>query len=175
MDGCKNYKILNGVDRAQEYTLPAQQRCDSDLELGWYRFQGLAGDQMADKCVPMLRCGTVASGWLSGLHPTVADGVVVRQVCYSWLSCCGYSDDIQVRNCGDFFVYELKKPPSCNLRYCGNGSAGKLLCWFLLRACLFECPCICFALWNLQETVIQKSKQTMHVGCFSPRFAHPKM
>ena len=133
MDGCKHYKVLNGIDRAQGYTLPPQQKCDSDLELGWYRFHGLAGHQMADKCVSMIRCSTVAPGWLFGGHPTVADGVVVRKVCYHWFSCCGHSDDIHVRNCGAFFVYELKKPPSCNLRYCGNGSAGKVLCWLLER------------------------------------------
>ena len=163
MDGCKNYKVLNGIDRAQGYTFPAQQRCDSGLEQRWYRFQGLAGDQMADTCVPMLRCGTVASGWLSGPHPTVADGVVLRKVCYNWLACCGYSDDIQVRNCGGFFVYELKKPPSCNLRYCGNGSAGKLLC------CVDD-KHFWFALWNLHE-IEKKIKQNSKQGkSFFPTF-----
>lgn len=131
VDGCKHYKVLNGVDRAQGNTFPPHQRCDSNLEPGWYRFQGAAGDRMADTCVSMLHCGTLAPGWLSGVHPTIVDGVVVRKVCYNWLACCGRSDNIKVQNCGCFFVYELKKPPSCNFRYCGNGSAGKLLCCLL--------------------------------------------
>ena len=162
MDGCKNYKILNGVDRARGYTLPSQQRCDSDMELSWYRFQGLAGDQMADTCVSMLRCGTVASGWLSGAHPTVADGAVVRKVCYNWLSCCGHSDHIKVRNCGAFFVYELKKPPSCNMRYCGNGSARRLLCWLLLSACLFKCLYLLCFIESTGERDIEIEKKSVY-------------
>ena len=92
---------------------------------------------MADKCVPTNYCGTHYPGWLSGSHPTVAEGVVTRKVCYHYwyyywygtINCCYYSNNIRVRNCGAFFVYELQKPPRCDLRYCGNASgAGKLPC-----------------------------------------------
>ena len=135
VDGCKNYTVLDEADRAQESVLLrlSHPRCDRDnLTLGWYRFQGAAGDQILEKCVPVNRCGTHAPGWLSGTHPTVAEGVVTRKVCYHWTySCCHWSNNIAVKNCGAFFVYELQKTPNCHLRYCGSPSAGNLPCLLL--------------------------------------------
>ena len=135
VDGCKNFTVLSGGDRAQGHiVINSNYRCDRyDLVPGWYRFQGDAGDQMAEKCVPENHCGTVTPGWLRDTHPTVAEGVVTRRVCYTKpRSCCAVSNNIRVRNCGAFFVYELQKPPYCTLRYCGNASgAGKLLCLIL--------------------------------------------
>ena len=131
-------------------------RCDrDDLVPGWYRFQGAAGDQMADKCVPTNYCGTQHPGWLNDTHPTVAEGVVTRKVCYDYWDyhwygsndCCYLSNNIRVRNCGAFFVYELQKPPYCHLRYCGNASsAGKLPCL------LFECV--------RQQSIIKQSSSS---------------
>ena len=97
-------------------------RCDQrDLAVGWYRFTGAAGDRMPTYCVPKNRCGTHAPGWLNGSHPSVADGVVTRRVCYHWSNkCCLWKNNIKVKNCGAFFVYELQKTPVCYLRYCGN-------------------------------------------------------
>ena len=152
MDECNNYIVLSEGDRAQGQIVinESNYRCDrNDLVPGWYRFQGAAGDQMADKCVPTSYCGTKHPGWLSGTHPTVAEGVVTRKVCYHYwhysmygtIHCCYYSNNIRVRNCGAFFVYELQKPPTCELRYCGNArGAGKL-------------PCL--LLWGCQSVIIQ--------------------
>ena len=124
-DECQNYKILDGADRAQEYRRRDNYNleCDkSDFRVGWYRFSGKAGNQMPDKCVPRNRCGTRAPGWLNGTHPSQTEGTVSRTVCYHWFNgCCEWSNDINVRNCGGFFVYELQKTPECYLRYCGNG------------------------------------------------------
>ena len=143
VDGCSNYTVLSESDRAQGHIVinTSNYRCDrDDLVPGWYRFQGAAGDRMADKCVPERHCGTYAPGWLNGTHPTVAEGVVTRRVCYHnhqyhwyWRNhCCYWSSNIRVRNCGAFFVYELQKTPYCYLRYCGNGSsAGNLYCLLL--------------------------------------------
>ena len=142
VDGCKNYTVLSEADRAQGHIVinASNDRCDrDDLVPGWYRFQGAAGDRMADKCVPLNHCGTQHPGWLNGTHPRVSEGVVTRKVCYPdsyyfWhrsRNCCDWSNNIRVRNCGAFFVYELQKPPDCYLRYCGNGSAGKLRCLLL--------------------------------------------
>ena len=131
MDGCTNYAVLSEADRAQGNTLQNNLnhvKCDNNLVTGWYRFQGAAGDRMADKCVLMYRCGTKYPGWLDGTHPTVAEGVVTRKVCYhDWYSCCPYSTITRVKNCTSFYVYELQRPHHCNFRYCGNaGGAGKL-------------------------------------------------
>ena len=81
---------------------------------------------MPTKCVQRNQCGTHAPGWLSGAHPTVAEGAVQRKVCFHWSSgCCQWSRNIQVRNCGGYFVYELEKPPTCSLRYCGEKTQGR--------------------------------------------------
>ncbi|XP_078377781.1 uromodulin-like [Oculina patagonica] len=126
VDGCKNYTVLSEADRAQGNAVK-DYLCDKGLVTGWYRFQGAAGDRMADNCVMKYRCGTEYPGWLYGAHPTVAEGVVTRQVCYTgWVDCCYSRNNIKVQNCNGYFVYELQKPPTCNLRYCGNAGAGKL-------------------------------------------------
>ena len=136
MDGCKNYTVLNEVDRTQEFivTNTSNYRCDwFDLVPGWHRFQGAAGEWMADKCVPENHCGTRWPGWLSGAHPTVVEGVVTRRVCFSSShTCCYLHHDIRIKNCGAYFVYELPKPRYCYARYCGNSIAGKLLRMFLI-------------------------------------------
>ena len=131
VDGCNSYTVLSEADRAQGHIEihASNYRCDRyDLVLGWYRFEGAAGNRMADKCIPMNHCNTRYPGWLSGTYPKVADGVVTRTVCFSWShTCCGWRHIIRIKNCGAFFVYELSKPISCPDRYCGNGIAGKFL------------------------------------------------
>ena len=123
-DPCTNYKNLNAVDRLESFTGQSPLRCDrNDITPGWYRFTGVAGNpQMPTQCVnPTRRCGTHAPGWLDGQHPSVADGEVTRQVCYHWSNnCCRWKNNIKVKNCGAFYVYELQKTPACSLRYCGE-------------------------------------------------------
>ena len=126
MDGCKNYTVLSGADRAQGNPV-VNSLCDDNLTTGWYRFQGAAGDRMPDKCVLTYHCGTTHPGWLSGAHPTVDEGVVIRTVCYSrHYTCCYWRKNIKVKNCSAFYVYELQKLSTCPLRYCGNSGDGKL-------------------------------------------------
>ena len=130
MNGCKNYSVLDEADRAQGNALQPHSICDKEIVTGWYRFQGAAGDRMPDKCVLRFRCGTKHPGWLNGTHPTIADGVVTRTVCFSWTkNCCSRRNIIKVRNCSSYYAYELQRPPSLSwcLRYCGNAGAGKLI------------------------------------------------
>ncbi|KAL9987887.1 hypothetical protein ACROYT_G002265 [Oculina patagonica] len=118
---CSNYTVLSDFDRAKVYK-GVVNKCDRSLPKGWYRFMGYAGLEIPDACVAKQRCGTIAPGWLSGGHPTVAQGAVQRRVCFHWSSsCCYWSTSIRVRNCGAFYVYELPPTPYCNLRYCGDG------------------------------------------------------
>ena len=64
-------------------------------------------------------CGTHGAGWLNGGHPTTADGIVSRTVCFDYSGdCCQWSNTIRVQNCGPYYVYELLAPPACHLRYC---------------------------------------------------------
>ena len=126
MDGCTNYTVLSEADRAQGNAQLPYDRNDSGLVTGWYRFQGAAGDQMPDKCVLVYRCGTENPVWLNGAHPTVAEGVVTRTVCYSgYKGCCLPSSIIKVKNCSGYYVYELHRTRYWS-RYCGNAGAGKL-------------------------------------------------
>ena len=122
---CSNYQVLSENDRNTGYK--GAIKCDRPLPAGkrWYRFQGGAGTQMPTKCVPRYYCGTHAPGWLSDAHPTVGEGAVQRKVCFHWTSgCCQWSSNINVRNCGGFFVYELVEPPGCSMRYCGETFQG---------------------------------------------------
>ncbi|XP_067037302.1 protein sidekick-2-like isoform X2 [Acropora muricata] len=125
-DECSNYTFLNESNRATTY---ADRRLGnlSDSKLsGWYRFSGGAGTQMAEACPKMYSCSTNSSGWLRGTHPTVAEGIVQRKVCFSqrvsqfFYDCCNHSKNISVRNCGAFYVYRLD-PLDSYSRYCGNG------------------------------------------------------
>ena len=124
VDGCTNYEVLSEADRAQGNTM--YLRVEEKLKTGWYRFQGAAGNRMPDKCVLRWRCGSEHPGWLNGTHPTVAEGVVERRVCFSeQKSCCLQDEIVKVKNCSSYYVYELQWV-HFNLRYCGNAGAGKL-------------------------------------------------
>jgi len=133
---CNNYKVLSEAYRAQGHIAinSGNYRSDHmfDLLPSWYRFQGAAGDRMADECVPMDHCGTKYPGWLSGTHPTVAEGVVIRRVCFSMYQCCDEYQNITVKNGGAYFVYALPRPSYHSYRYCGNGSGGKFLMVLLI-------------------------------------------
>ncbi len=89
--------------------------------MGWYRFGGGAGSKIATSCVPTYRCGTSASGWMNGTHPTVAQGKVTRKACYNTFNkCCLNSNNIEVLNCGQYYVYNLYGIRCCDCRYCGS-------------------------------------------------------
>ena len=119
---CQNYGTLSSADRKITYTYN-HYYCDRYIGPGWFRFDGAAGKRMASSCPPTRRCGTYTTGWLTGGHPSVADGQVTRRVCFHWwANCCRRSTNIKVRNCGSYYVYYLSGTPYpyCNLRYCGS-------------------------------------------------------
>lgn len=127
---CTDYHILNSSDRSMTHYNPsAPKKCDHWVQTPsfknkkrWYRFTGKAGQAMSEKCVPPLKCQTLRSGWMKGEHPEVVDGIVDRLVCFSWKDdCCYLSNEIRVRNCGKFYVYNLPSTKGCFQRYCGNG------------------------------------------------------
>ena len=95
--------------------------CDNLLPKGWYRFVGAAGTKMPTTHVPAFRCGTAWSGWLDGAHPTVEGVEVKRTVCLSnRVTGCRHLINIDVKNCGSYFIYNLIPPPICESRYCGT-------------------------------------------------------
>ena len=121
-DGCYNYSILNDGNRKSSYGTPqGSEQCDSQLSEGWYRFEGDAGTKMPTERVPAFRCGTDWSGWLKGAHPTLDDGEVKREVCFSDRdTSCTDKRNILVKNCGSFYIYYLYGTPQCSSRYCGT-------------------------------------------------------
>ena len=123
---CQTYHTLSTGDRKNtyrsHYSGDGSIACDRNLGPAWFRFQGDAGTKMATSCVPTASCGTWIPGWLNGAHPTVNEGQVTKQACFNGGGCCDWSIDIQVRNCGDFYIYYIiKTPPELQcVRYCGS-------------------------------------------------------
>ena len=90
----------------------------------WYRFEEPAGTQMADSIVPGRHCGTDATGWLNGTHPAVLGENVIRQVCFNWDgNSCWRKTNVEIKNCGGFYLYKLKDTQTCSLKYCGQSLA----------------------------------------------------
>ena len=119
---CLDYGTLHSADRSSLFQLPLGNSavCDNNIAPGWYRFLPPAGVQMASSCVPSKKCATSVTGWLKSTHPKMTDGIVSGTVCYSWDVCCQWSQNIRVRNCGRFYVYDLKPTISCPMRFCGQ-------------------------------------------------------
>ncbi|CAH3141685.1 unnamed protein product, partial [Pocillopora meandrina] len=120
-DPCYDYQNLSDANRKSSSVTPVSGPvlCENQLTGEWYRFVGAAGTIMPTSRVPANRCGTDWSGWLDGIHLTVEDGNVNRNVCFNDRSTgCKYSKTIVVKNCGSYFIYKLQQPP-CNSRYCG--------------------------------------------------------
>ena len=119
-DVCQFHSVLEDYDRDINYqTPPGNEKCDNNLNYGWYRFLNISGITMPTTCPPPFTCGTRLPGWLSGDHPTVEEGEVSRTVCFTRHPnmCCRDSYKIRVRNCTSFYVY-LLRPTRCNFRFC---------------------------------------------------------
>ncbi|XP_032234755.1 uromodulin [Nematostella vectensis] len=117
---CASYTTLS--DASRNVNSPQTTKiCDSGLVKKWYRLEGDAGTVIPSACPSKRICNTDATGWVSGMHPTVEEGIVTRKVCYHWSTkCCNWSNDIRILNCGSYYIYELIRPPVCSLRYCGE-------------------------------------------------------
>ena len=88
---------------------------------GWYRMKNPAGLQLSEEPIEPYHCGTSATGWLNGPHPTQLGQTVGMQVCFNGGgSECQWITSIQVKNCGNFFLYYLEDAPYCPLRYCAK-------------------------------------------------------
>jgi len=135
LDPCdpNNHMKLDDPRRSIGYITkyPEEPLCDMHLQEGWYSFTSGAGSMMPESCPDRLRCGTVVPVWLNGTHPTVKDGIVIRQACGNFENsgsghgnpCCEHSVDVDVKNCGGFYVYYLTPVPSCPVAYCAGQDA----------------------------------------------------
>ncbi|XP_051865292.1 uromodulin-like [Pristis pectinata] len=83
---------------------------DDRLSGGW---------KIPETCIVEYHCNTKHPGWIQGSHPTVGQGVVQRTVCFTnSVTGCQETQDIKVKNCTDFIVYELKPTYGDNRIYC---------------------------------------------------------
>ena len=127
-DVCSSNTTFDSAGR--NVTSPYQSLCDSSLADEWYRLIGDAGSYLPESCPQPQSdvCGTSFPGWLNGIHPTTSEGVVTRQACFSSsTSCCAYSTTIEIKNCGNFYVYKLAPVPACFSRYCVT-NVGEYVC-----------------------------------------------
>jgi len=117
----QNYQNLTDAKRRYDYETQGYNfKCDVTLN-GWYRFQRAAGTKMVTTCPPMYRCDAYSPIWLSGGHPTVAEGTVPRKVCFhKSADCCYVWFFIQLKNCGSYYIYKLSNPGDCPARYCST-------------------------------------------------------
>ena len=87
---------------------------------GW-NLDGLGFKQIPETIVEDSHCNTWATGWLNGTHPTVLDEIVTKTVCFDWNGFpCYWQNEIQIRKCGDYFLYYLPETPDCTARYCSE-------------------------------------------------------
>ena len=126
------YSILNDAKRNRNYNnTNGRASPDTDGKIvegdwkgaaaSWYRFQEPAGTQMADSSPYTFSCGTYAPGWLNGTHPAVVGQNVTQQVCFNGSgNSCYYNIDVEIKNCGGYYLYKLKGVPDSSLKYCGQ-------------------------------------------------------
>jgi len=115
---CTSYNQINDTSRLTSNGA-GSGLCDNTLSSGaWYRFVGGGGRIIPTSSPGTYRCGTHATGWLNGSYPGNGS-TVTRQVCYHWSSStCWWSNNIEISNCGNYYVFRLYDPPQCSLRYC---------------------------------------------------------
>ncbi len=119
---CYNYTTVDDPTRSSNFTQTSAKQCDQTFVGSgskWVRFTGTGGTQIPTSPVGVNRCGTDATGWYSGAMPNALDETTDGTVCFEWDSnTCNWNTNIQVTNCGSYYVYNLARPAYCNVRYC---------------------------------------------------------
>lgn len=120
-----NHHLIYELHRSTQFQPEPTDRllCDDGLRAGWYVFNN--NDEMPTSCVTQYHCGTHYPLWMQGTHPSLAEGIVQRKACSNIhgstsQTCCDFSLDIQVKNCGTFYVYNLQTVPACSMAYCAG-------------------------------------------------------
>lgn len=117
---CSSYTTINDDNtRSPDYT--ATVSCD-DVTFPaptWTRFTGSGGTLLANCPIEDFRCGAAVTGWYTGIYPSMAGDTTSGTVCFSYNSdYCAMTSIALVTNCNGFYVYYLRAPDYCDLRYC---------------------------------------------------------
>ncbi|XP_059815953.1 oncoprotein-induced transcript 3 protein-like [Hypanus sabinus] len=100
---------------------------DGNLAVGWYRFNSSGGWKIPETVVPQDHCSGYYPGWLTGPHPNVGEGEVIKTICFSWdTHTCYLSQGIKVKNCSGYFVYWLNPTHWGYAVYCTALALSKL-------------------------------------------------
>ncbi len=111
------------TDKTRHYSQPGYIGCDNAIfkktTPTWVRFSGGAGTRLVPGPAEPHRCGTQGAGWYSGSYPSKAGATTAGTVCYSWpAKTCQWNNTIAITNCNGYYVFALRAPPACYLRYC---------------------------------------------------------
>ena len=132
---CHNYEILDDARRHYSQVVSGSWICDdfsSSNKNNWkgsnfYRIMEPAGTQIREGCVAGDNaCGTYGQGYItSGTHPTMVTERSTLTVCFKNgavcpPSTCYKSIDIEVINCGSYYVYDLLSTDACAYAYCSE-------------------------------------------------------
>ncbi|CAC5371719.1 unnamed protein product [Mytilus coruscus] len=125
-DECRYYNYLRSANkRSSDYILDFFEDTvlsDHDLKMNWYRVISDNGDMMPTSAPGHMHCGTVNPIWLNGQIFSHDDGNVTKEACIQTKDdICEQKIDIQIKNCGSFYIYYLQHSP-VNSSFCfGNG------------------------------------------------------
>jgi len=84
----------------------------------WYLMP--KGTRIPEESPGDYHCGTAATGYLKGTHPTTpGESLDNAKFCFDYEKedCVGFTRG-SITNCGNFMVYKLKDAPKCIARYC---------------------------------------------------------
>jgi hypothetical protein len=136
-EACINYEILDDARRHYSQDKSGNYLCDNDAAglpyknnwkgRNYYRIMAPAGTKIKEGCVAGDNaCGTYGQGYItSGTHPTMVNERSTLTVCFKNgavcpPSTCYKSIDIEVINCGSYYVYDLLSTDACAYAYCSE-------------------------------------------------------
>ena len=88
----------------------------------WYKIDmknGLFG-KIPESHVEKGYCQTDSPGFIIDKHPVNVGEVKNATICFVDVSFCDSATDVQIKNCGEYFLYFLPTVPKCDLRYCAE-------------------------------------------------------
>ncbi|XP_060586704.1 uncharacterized protein LOC132742351 [Ruditapes philippinarum] len=145
----------------------------------WYRINGtLIGNVVALECPDSSSCGGTTNIWINDQLPGQNDGIKDVIACGSTSEgCCAIRSHINVKNCKHFYVFELRRLPRCDAKYCFNMTVNGLETEFQRSETSTESSSVLFTTkehvasksTNATTSISSSSFQTHSSGLFTTR------